>query len=83
MTNATEREQERIRAVNRLLHGACRPLRILRTVAWAPEVKETFLAQGARELPDVTYAPFDPAPTIEAVREASTLRTKSGPKLPS
>ncbi|NVZ10943.1 DUF1704 domain-containing protein [Allochromatium humboldtianum] len=70
MTNATEREQERIRAVNRLLHGACRPLRILRTVAWAPEVKERFLAQGACELPDVTYAAFDPAPTIEAVREA-------------
>jgi uncharacterized protein (TIGR02421 family) len=70
MTNATEREQERIRAVNRLLHGACRPLRILRTVAWASEVKERFLAQGGRELPDVTYASFDPAPTIEAVREA-------------
>ncbi|AFL74739.1 flavohemoglobin expression-modulating QEGLA motif protein [Thiocystis violascens] len=70
MTDATERERERIRAVAGLLHTACKPLRILRTLAWEPEVKETFLAQGGRELPQVSYPAFDPTPSIEAVREA-------------
>jgi uncharacterized protein (TIGR02421 family) len=70
MTATTEREKERIRAVASLLHTACKPLRILRTLAWEPEVKETFLAQGGRELPQVTYPAFDPTSSIEAVREA-------------
>lgn len=70
MTDATEREKARIRAVAGLLHTACKPLRILRALAWDPEVKETFLAQGGRELPQVTYPAFDPTPSIEAVRAA-------------
>jgi uncharacterized protein (TIGR02421 family) len=70
MTAATEREKTRIRAIAGLLHTACRPLRILRMLAWEPEVKETFLAQGGRELPRVSYPAFNPTPTIEAVREA-------------
>jgi hypothetical protein len=69
-TTASEHELERIKSVAGLLYTACRPLRILRTVDWAPEVKESFLAAGGRELPQVTYSPFDPTPTIEAVREA-------------
>jgi hypothetical protein len=69
-TTASSREKQRIGEVARLLYKACRPLRILSTLAWAPEVKERFLASGARELPEVTYGPFDPAPSIEAVREA-------------
>ncbi|MBK1717912.1 flavohemoglobin expression-modulating QEGLA motif protein [Thiocystis violacea] len=70
MTDATEREKERIRDITRVLHGACRPLRILSTLAWAPEVKEIFLAKDGRELPEVSYPAFDPTPCIEAVREA-------------
>jgi len=69
-TTASEHELERIRSVAGLLHTACRPLRILRAVDWGPEVKEAFLAAGGRELPQVSYPPFDPTPTIEAVREA-------------
>jgi uncharacterized protein (TIGR02421 family) len=61
---------ERIGAVTGLLYSACKPLRILRSVAWSAEVKEAFLAGGGRELPQVTYPAFDPAPSIEAVREA-------------
>jgi uncharacterized protein (TIGR02421 family) len=69
-TTASEHELERIKTVAGLLYTACRPLRILRTVDWGPEVKEAFLAAGGRELPQVTYRPFDPTLTIEAVREA-------------
>ena len=70
MTTPIEREKDRIRAVTRLLHQACKPIRILRALDWAPEVKESFLAGGSRELPQVTYPPFDPTPSIELVREA-------------
>jgi uncharacterized protein (TIGR02421 family) len=70
MTTPIEREKERIRAVTRLLHQACKPIRILRALDWAPEVKESFLASGSRELPQVTYPSFDPTPSIELVREA-------------
>lgn len=54
MTDATEREHERIRTVARLLHDGCRPLRILNALAWPQEVKATFLARGGRVLPDVS-----------------------------
>ncbi|MGB7551975.1 MAG: flavohemoglobin expression-modulating QEGLA motif protein, partial [Chromatiaceae bacterium] len=56
--------------VSGLLHQACKPIRILRALDWAPEVKESFLAGGGRELPQVTYPPFDPTPSIDLVREA-------------
>lgn len=65
MTTPIEREKDRIRAVTRLLHQACKPIRILRALDWAPEVKEAFLAGGGRELPQVTYPSFDPTPSIE------------------
>ena len=70
MTTPTDREKDRIRAVTGLLHQACKPIRILRALDWAPEVKEAFLAGGGRELPQVSYPPFDPTPSIEVVREA-------------
>lgn len=69
-TTACERETARIASIAQILYTACKPLRILRTIAWAPEVKERFLASGGRELPQVSYTPFDPAPSIEAIREA-------------
>lgn len=73
MTTPTEREKDRIRKVSALLHQACKPIRILRTLEWAPELKESFLASGCRELPQVTYPSFDPTPSIELVREARRL----------
>jgi uncharacterized protein (TIGR02421 family) len=69
------RRVERIRGVARLLREAERPVRILRTIAWAPEVKEAFFAAGARELPRPSYVPLDPAPTLAQVHEARRLAT--------
>ncbi|TCT19234.1 flavohemoglobin expression-modulating QEGLA motif protein [Thiobaca trueperi] len=69
-TTACERETARIASIAQILYTACKPLRILRTIAWGPEVKERFLASGGRELPQVTYTPFDPTASIEAIREA-------------
>ena len=70
MTTPLEREKDRIRTVTGLLYQACKPIRLLRTLDWAPEVKASFLASGGRELPQVAYPRFDPDPSIAAVREA-------------
>jgi uncharacterized protein (TIGR02421 family) len=70
MTSTTEREKVRVKEIAKILHGACRPLRILGAIGWEPEVKEAFFASGAKELPQLSYPAFDPSPTIEAVREA-------------
>ena len=75
MSGAPERIQERIRRVAGLLRDAERPVRILRTVSWDPEVRERFFADGERELPVVTYHPFDPAATLACVAEARRLAT--------
>jgi uncharacterized protein (TIGR02421 family) len=69
----SEAELERIKKVASLLHRAARPLRILRSIDWPPEVKEAFFAQGARELPKVSYAGFDPTPTIDTIRQVRRL----------
>jgi uncharacterized protein (TIGR02421 family) len=73
MSDATQREHDRIKTVARLLHEGCRPLRVLSTLAWSPEVKAAFLASGGQTLPEVSYTPFDPTSTIAAVHEARCL----------
>ncbi len=70
MTLIEDREKDRIRRIAGLLYQASRSIRILGSIDWPPEVKAEFFAKDARELPRVTYRPFDPSPAIEAVREA-------------
>lgn len=53
-----------------LLRDAERPVRVLRTVAWEPEVRARFFADGERELPRPTYTPVDPSPTLARVAAA-------------
>lgn len=73
VTPVIDTEIDRIRKVASLLYRAARPLRILKSINWPPAVKEAFFAQGARALPEVSYPGFDPAPTLEAVREVRRL----------
>jgi uncharacterized protein (TIGR02421 family) len=63
----------RIKNVASLLYRAARPLRILRSINWSPAVKQAFFARGARALPEVSYPRFDPAPTVEAIRQVRRL----------
>lgn len=72
-TPVSDREKDRIRQVASLLYQASRPIRILRAIAWPSQVKEQFFAKNARELPQVSYSPVDPQPTLEAIREARRL----------
>ena len=64
---------QRIREASRLIHEAARPLRVLGTLAWGPEVKQRFFARGAGSLPLPSYPAFDPTPPLERVREARRL----------
>ena len=68
--NGNEREKERIRRVTGLLYEASRSIRVLAAISWPSEVRAKFFAQGAMELPQVSYEPVDKGPTIEAVQEA-------------
>ena len=69
---ASDREKDRIPRVASLLYEASRSIRILRSVDWPPEVKEAWRSslRTPKELPKVSYRPFDSMPAIEAVREA-------------
>jgi uncharacterized protein (TIGR02421 family) len=62
--------KERICSVAKLLHQAARPIKILGTLAWSNQIKADFFAKGAKELPQVDYAGFDPKPVIDQVRQA-------------
>lgn len=64
---------ERLREASLLLRAAESGVRILRTIAWDPSIRETFLAAGGRELPRPTYPRVDLGPTHDAVAAARRL----------
>src|SRR5215208_5262043 len=66
----SDADSERIRAAAGALHAAVRPIKVLKAIEWPPDVKQRFFADGACELPRVSYRGFDPAPTLDALREA-------------
>ena len=63
-------ENQRITHVCNLLHSALVPIRILTHVSWDSSVREQFFAQGAKELPQVSYPAFDAQKTLAIVAEA-------------
>jgi len=66
----TDTHAERLRHVCQLLRTAESGVRILRTLAWDPEIRARFLAAGGRELPQPVYPRIDLAPTYEALAAA-------------
>ena len=64
---------ERLKEAAALLRQAEKPVRVLRAVAWGPEVAEGFFAAGEKELPKVSYTPLDAAPVHEALQAARAL----------
>ncbi len=70
MSRLSQDQRRRTLRVARSLRKAERSVRILRGVAWPPEVRERFFAAGARELPEVVYPRFDPRPSLELVAAA-------------
>jgi len=70
---------ERLTAAAAILRKAEKPVRVLRAVAWGPEVAERFFAAGAKELPQVSYTPLDAGPVHEALAAARALIDGDGP----
>lgn len=64
------------------LRAAEQPLRILGLLAWPQEVRRSFLAGGARKLPQVEYPKVDPAPVRAALDEARRVIPACGPARP-
>jgi uncharacterized protein (TIGR02421 family) len=71
----TPREKDRLRRICAILREAERPVRIMRALLWAPEVRVRFLAARGKELPVVEYPAFDAEPTLAGVAEARRLIT--------
>src|SRR5258705_3477773 len=69
MTDAGQREREKIRTAARVLCAAVRPIKVLRSIDSAPELRARFFAQGAREMHRPEYQSFEPAPTQAALAE--------------
>src|SRR5688500_11528462 len=70
---------ERLIAAAAILHKAEKPVRVLRAVAWGPDVAQRFFAAKAKELPQVSYTPLDAAPVHEALKAALALIDGDGP----
>jgi uncharacterized protein (TIGR02421 family) len=64
---ASEKEIKQVRNATGLLYLATRSVRILTNISWTPDVRERFFAQGAKELPQVTYPDFDPTEALERI----------------
>ena len=47
--------REHIQEITEEIADAQRPVRILRALAWPESVRDKFFADGARELPEVSY----------------------------
>lgn len=62
-----------------LLRKAERPVRVLRAVAWGPEIAERFFAAGETALPQITYPRMSAAPVHEVLAAARVLIDGDGP----
>jgi len=75
----SQSETERLSRAATILWTAERPLRVLRTVAWGPEVARRFFDAGATRLPEVTYTPVQSSEALEGVAAARALIHGSSP----
>jgi uncharacterized protein (TIGR02421 family) len=70
---------EKISAAARALREAEQPLRILGLLAWPLEVRQRFLEQDGREMPEVSYPAADTRAVDEALARARPLIADAGP----
>lgn len=68
-----ESAADRYRSAARILHDVAKPMRVLSALAWPAELRQRFLDGGARQLPEPSYDPVDPAPVLDGVAAARRL----------
>ncbi|RED54027.1 flavohemoglobin expression-modulating QEGLA motif protein [Aestuariispira insulae] len=73
MTKLSKKQREKLLEAGRLLREAEKPVRVLRTVGWPPEVAAKFFTDGAKELPRHDYVPVDDSPVQEKLAAARKL----------
>ncbi len=69
----SQKELEKLKTAAGLLEAAEKRLPVLRTLNWDRSLADKFFQSGEREPPKPEYAPVDPAPSIEFVRQARAL----------
>lgn len=69
----TEADLDRYRTAAKILHDVAKPMRVLSTLRWSGEIREAFLASGARRMPEPSYQAIDPTPVIDGVTAARRL----------
>jgi uncharacterized protein (TIGR02421 family) len=65
-----EKERARISHISDLLYKATQSIRILSHISWPNSVREEFFAHNARQLPKLSYPPFDPSAPLAIITEA-------------
>ena len=56
-----------------LIRAAEKPIRILRSLSWAPEIGQDFVKSGASKLPVVSYPKFDGSESRENIKKARNI----------
>jgi uncharacterized protein (TIGR02421 family) len=65
-----EHEKKRIIQISDQLKEASSSVRILRNIAWPLSTKDEFFSQKEQKLPAITYAPYNPEPTLGLLKKA-------------
>ncbi len=63
----TQTDRQLLIKLVKALRRAERPVRILRNLAWSPQVREAFFRNNAEKLPVVQYKPFDATPVLQSL----------------
>jgi uncharacterized protein (TIGR02421 family) len=62
-------DEGRWRDAATILGRVAKPMRVLSLLNWPARERDEFLASGASKVPSPTYAPVDPAPALDEMRQ--------------
>ena len=72
-------DKKKIIALSDQLYNASKSIRILRSINWDSNIRETFFKHKAQKLPEVSYPKFDPEDALASIKKARKLIPECGP----
>ena len=72
-------DNKNLKNLSTALYKASKSIRILRSINWDAQIRDTFFEQKAQKLPQVTYPHFDPTETLGLIKKAKELIPNSSP----
>ena len=66
----SDKAKDQLTTVSEALYHASQKVRILSSITWAPEVRQTFWKHGGRKLPEVEYTAFDATEILGSIDDA-------------